>query len=151
MTGILLSWKKEFDVIQPATQKGASKELQDWKPMHELADIASTHFYQIYPTQNDNPIARLDVRPSKGIVKVFFENEYWEVQVDGSSGAILSVAQRNSDWIESIHDGSIISDLFKLISMNFLGVGLIMLLSSGWWLWYGPGLIRKWKKGSGRK
>jgi len=149
VTGILLSWKKEFDVIQPSTQKGVAKDLVDWKPIHELADIASTHFYEIYPSQKDNPIARLDVRPSKGVMKVVYENENWEVQVDGASGEILSVAQRNSDWIESIHDGSIISDLFKLISMNFLGVGLILLLTSGLWLWYGPGLIRKWKKRSG--
>ncbi len=149
VTGIMLSWKKKFDVIQPSTQRGISKGLEHWKPIHELADIATTHFYETYPAQKDNPINRLDVRPSKGVVKVFYENEYWEVQVDGSSGKVLSVAQRNSDWIESIHDGSIISDLFKLISMNLLGVGLILLLSSGLWLWYGPGLIRKWKKRGG--
>jgi len=146
VTGILLSLKKEVDFLQPPTQKGEVQSLQEWKPLHELSTIASTHFYEKYPDQKNNPIDRLDVRPSKGIVKVLFGEGNWEVQVDGHSGAVLSVAKRHSDWIESLHDGSIISDLFKLISMNFLGVGLIVLLSTGLWLWYGPRLIRIEKK-----
>ncbi len=151
VTGILLSLKKEIDILQPATQNGKTELLADWKPLHELAEIGSSHFYEKFPEQKNNVIDRLDVRPSKGIVKILFEEGHWEVQVDGASGAILSVAKRNSDWIESLHDGSIISDLFKLIAMNFLGIGLILLMSTGLWLWYGPGLVRRWKKRSGRK
>jgi len=59
---------------------------------------------------------------------------------------VLSVARRHSDWIEQLHDGSIISDLFKLISMNFLGIGLLIMILSGLWLWYGPKKFRKMKR-----
>ncbi|MFT6321644.1 MAG: putative iron-regulated membrane protein, partial [Granulosicoccus sp.] len=85
-------------------------------------------------------------RPSKGIVKVLFEAGNWEVQVDGKSGEVKSVEKRYSDWIESLHDGSIISDGFKLFTMNFLGIGLLFLIGTGVWLWYGPRRVRMKKR-----
>jgi hypothetical protein len=87
----------------------------------------------------------MDVRPDKGIIKVLFKNGYWEVQVDGQTGKVLSVAQRHSDWIEHIHDGSIVNDVFKLAYTNILGIGLFVLAASGLWLWYGPKVIRRSK------
>jgi len=144
-TGILLSLKKEVDILQPPTQKGVSKELSEWKSLDEISIIASDAFQKAYP-ETDNTINRMDVRPSKGIVKVLFKNGYWEVQVDGQSGAVKSIARRHADWIESLHDGSIISDIFKLISMNILGIGLVFMIVTGLWLWYGPKQYRKLKR-----
>ncbi len=145
-TGILLAWKKNVKTLQPSTQKGVSKELTTWKSIHELSEIAQTEFIRKYPEQVDNSIDRIDVRPSKGIAKVIFDNGNWEVQIDGTSGEIKSIAKRHADWIEQVHDGSIISSLFKLISMNILGIGLIILLISGFWLGYAPKIIRRLKK-----
>ena len=88
----------------------------------------------------------MDVRPSKGIAKVLFKEGNWEVQIDGTSGEVKSIAKRYSDWIESLHDGSIISDLFKLISMNLLGIGVLFLMGTGIWLWYGPKVVREMKR-----
>ncbi|MBO6762019.1 MAG: DNA mismatch repair protein, partial [Roseivirga sp.] len=87
----------------------------------------------------------IEYRPTKGIAKVIFDTGSWEVQVDASSLEVLSVAKRHSDWIETIHDGSIISDAFKLVSMNILGLGLVFLTVTGLWLWYGPKRIRSLK------
>ena len=72
LTGILLALKKDIDVLQPPTQKGASKDLATWKSVEELAEIAQLHFYSTYPEQEGNEIERMDIRPSKGIVKVLF-------------------------------------------------------------------------------
>lgn len=146
VTGILLSLKKDVDWIQPPTQKGNNTDLTSWKSVNELADLATTAFHATYPDQLENTIDRLDVRPSKGMVKVLFQEGNWEVQIDGTTGEILSIAKRYSDWIESLHDGSIISDAFKLFSMNLLGFGLLILLGSGVWLWYGPKLVRSLRK-----
>jgi len=146
VTGILLSLKKDIDLLQPPTQKGISKSMEAWKPIGELAQIATSVFYKKHPDQKDNPIDKMDVRPSKGIVKVLFEKGYWEVQIDATSGEVKSIARRHADWIEHLHDGSIISDWFKLISMNTLGIGLLILMGSGMWLWYGPKRIRKIKR-----
>lgn len=145
-TGVLLALKKEVAWIQPPTGKGTETDIRKWKSLEELSTLASQTLYQTHPAQNNNPIDRMDVRPSKGIVKVLFKNDYWEVQLDGASGEIISIATRQSDWLESIHDGSIISDLFKLVSMNFLGIGLVFLAGSGLWLWYSPKTITWIKK-----
>lgn len=146
ITGFLLGWKKNIDLLQPPTQKGASKDLADWKPVEELAAIAQAAFMKAYPEKLGYEIDRMDVRPSKGIVKVLLDKGWWEVQVDGSTGAVLSIARRHSDWIEQLHDGSIISDGVKLLSMNILGIGLLVMILSGWYLWYGPKRFRKIKR-----
>lgn len=145
LTGILLSLKKDFDILQPPTQKGQSDDLANWKSLEELHAIAFT------AANNENVIVkntikRIDVRPDKGIAKVIFEDDNIEIQLDGTTGKVLSVAPRYSDWIESIHDGTIISDLFSKVSMNILGWGLVVMIISGLWLWYGPIRVRKLRK-----
>jgi len=146
LSGILLALKKDVAIIQPPTNKGISKQLDTWLSLEQLDSIASQALYAKYPEQMGNTVDRLDVRPSKGMVKVLFDKGYWEVQLDGSNGAVLSIAKRHSDWIESLHDGSIINDVFKLISMNVLGFGVIFLIITGLWLWYGPKRFRWLKK-----
>ena len=146
VTGIFLALKKEFDLLQPATQKGISKKLETWKSLDEIATIATQKFHDTYPEQKENGIERMDVRPSKGIVKVLYERGYWEVQVDGTSGEVKSIQRRHADWIEQLHDGSIISDWFKIGSMNFLGFAAILMIVSGMWLYFGPKKYRKTKQ-----
>jgi hypothetical protein len=94
-----------------------------------------------------NAVDRLDVRPDKGIVKVLMKHGYWEVQVDGASARVLSVAQRHADWIEHIHDGSIVNEIFKVSYTNILGFGLLILSVTGLYLWYGPKAVRNSKGG----
>jgi len=148
LTGLLLGWKKDAAWIQPPTQKGATQDLVEWIPLDQLASLAQEALYTEYPAQTGNEIDRLDVRPSKGMAKVLFTDGYWEVQIDGTTGAILSIDKRYSDFIEHLHDGSIISDGFKLVSMNVLGLGLTLMIITGLWLWYGPKRIRALKRKS---
>ncbi|NNE30025.1 MAG: DNA mismatch repair protein [Saprospiraceae bacterium] len=142
VTGLLLAWKKNVDWIQPPTSKGETKSLNNWKSLPELELLATERIKKDFPNLKSHELDRIDIRPNKGMAKMLFTEKNMEVQIDGVSGEILSVAKRNSDWIEALHDGSIISDGFKLGSMNFLGLGLILLLSSGVWLWLGPRKIR---------
>lgn len=138
LTGLLLTWKKNFSLLQPKTQHGVSSELKDWMSLQELSEIAKSEISNI-------EIDRMDVRPEDGIVKVLFTEGNWEVQLDGVSGEVLSVGRRHSDWIEKLHDLSIISDGTKLVTMNILGVGLVGMVITGYWLYFGPGKIRKRK------
>ncbi len=144
LTGILLAWKKNVDVLQPPTQKGESLDLSSYRPVEELAQAALMAVDSLGLTSEN--LDRVEYRPTKGIAKVIFDTGSWEAQVDATSLEVLSVAKRHSDWIEHIHDGSIISDFFKLVSMNILGIGLVVLLLSGLWLWYGPRKIRSLKR-----
>lgn len=100
-SGILLMLKKEVSWIQPKTLKGASYDLS--VSFDRILEAASSASEAEIKTWED--VDRLDVRPSKGIVKVRSKNRV-EVQVDTSTGRVLQVAKRNSDLIESIHDGS---------------------------------------------
>ncbi len=145
VTGVLLGWKKQVDWLQPPTAKGSAGELSEWRSLEELRTAAQVAFRQNAPAGASDEVDRMDVRPSKNSVKVLFAEGDWEVQVDGISGEVKSVARRNADWIERIHDGSIVSEAFKLASMNVLGLGLIILVVSGLWLYFGPKRIRRLK------
>ena len=142
-TGILLGWKKNVEVLQPATLKGQSTDVTKWVSFETITQTALHAIDSV--TGEENSIDRLDVRYDKGIIKVLFTRGYWEVQIDPTTGKALSVAQRHADWIEHIHDGSIISDLFKLFYTNYIGWGLLILSITGFWLWYGPKVMRKVK------
>jgi len=146
VTGILLALKKDIDVIQPPSQKGVSKDLLTWKPVAELSELATIALHETHPDQKENTVDRLDVRPSKGTAKVLFKEGNWEVQIDGTTGEVKSIAKRYSDWIESLHDGSIINDIFKLISMNILGFGVVFMIGTGLWLSIGPKKYREAKR-----
>jgi uncharacterized iron-regulated membrane protein len=143
ITGILLGWKKDVELLQPPTLKGKSMDLHEWTSFEAVAQSAIRALDSV--THQPNAIDKMDVRLDKGIVKVLFLKGYWEVQVDGKTGQALSVAQRHSDWIEHVHDGSIISDGFKLLYTNYTGWGLLVLAVTGFWLWFGPRRIRKLK------
>lgn len=151
VTGIILSYKKQIDWIQPPTQKGTTQTLSNWLPLYQLEEIALTTFREVQPTEQKPKIDRIDVRPSKGIAKVLLNDNWWEIQINGQTGEILSIQKRHSDWIEAIHDGSIVGEIFKLISMNILGFGLILLSMTGLWLWYGPKYFKKLKESEIKK
>lgn len=143
ITGVMLGWKKNVELLQPATLKGGTLDVTKWVSFETISQSALRAIDSV--THTENSIDRLDVRFDKGIIKVLFTKGYWEVQVDPATGKTLSVAQRHADWIEHIHDGSIISDFFKLIYTNYIGWGLLFLSITGFWLWYGPKVIRKAK------
>lgn len=100
----------------------------------------------------DSEVDRIDIRPDKGTAKLTFKKHFTEVQLDGYSGEVLSIAMRHSDWIEKVHDGSIV-DFYttgdegaKLTYSTLVSIGLILLAFSGFFLWYYPKLIRKLKE-----
>ena len=92
-------------------------------------------------------VDRLDVRPGKGMVKVRAENR-WEIQIDANTGAVLQVAYRRSDLIESIHDGSFFSEHAKLWVFLPSALVLIGLWITGMVLFFRPYLAKARKRRS---
>ena len=135
VTSILLGWKKHSATLQPPTQRGSATELADWLPLDSLRVRAQAAL----PLEID----RMDVRPDRGIVKVLYASGHYEVQLDGATGAVLSRGRRHADWIEALHDGSIVSQPFKLVYSTLLGLALLVFTVSGFWLWYGPRVLRR--------
>ena len=61
--------------------------------------------------------------------------------------------KRRSDFIEKLHDGSILDGIFgtggdqlKVSYTVIMGLSLFMLVITGMWLWYGPKRLRKVKR-----
>ncbi|QDV05503.1 hypothetical protein Poly30_10010 [Planctomycetes bacterium Poly30] len=137
-SGIFLQLKKDWAWIQPATMRGSTKELRlSWDEV--LAAAASVPEAGI---RSWNDIDRLDVRPSRGMLKVQAKNS-WEVQIDTASGEVLQSSYRRSDVIEAIHDGSWFAGWAKL--WVFLPAALILLglWFTGMYLWALPHMIKR--------
>jgi uncharacterized iron-regulated membrane protein len=119
-TGLLLLLKKDVDWIQPPTIEGSGTEPT--LGPDRILSIARTVPEAGIESWDD--IDRLDVRPGKGVLKVRAKNR-WEVQIDAATGAVLQVAYRRSDLIESLHDGTFFHDSAKL--WVFLPCALLLL------------------------
>jgi len=145
-TGLVLGWKKDVDALQPPTRRGASLRMDDWRPLGEVGRVAEAALARHLGPHSPPPrLERLDVRPEHGVVKVLFKPGVWEVQVDPATLEVRSVAQRHSDWVEALHDGSLLGDSYKRVLTTVLGLGLVALSVSGVWLWYGPRRARRLK------
>jgi hypothetical protein len=137
-TGLLLQLKKEWSWVQPPTLRGSDARLAlSWDGL-----LAVVRDVEAAAVASYDDIVRIDAQPSRGLLKVQCENGY-EVQVDSVNGAVLSVAYRRSDLIESLHDGSWFHPRAKLWVFLPLAVLLCGLWISGVHLWLVPHLVRR--------
>ena len=151
VTGILLGWKKHSgEIIIPKTYEGTSNDLKDWRTISELHTSANGILHDSIDSELSIIIDRIDIRKKKGSVKFIYEDHFWEIQLDGATGKLLSIGKRHSDLIENIHDGSILDNYFgtnkgqiKLIYTSIMGLALLLFSISGFWIWYGPKRMKK--------
>lgn len=153
-TGILLGWKKHSNgKILPKSYKGTSTELAEWLPLDVLHKKACQILQDSVSTELSLELERIDVRKKKGMVKFVFVDHYYGIQLDGATGDLLTIERRRSDFIENIHDGSILDyyfgtkkEIIKLIYTTIMGLALLTFTITGFWLWYGPKRMRKTKR-----
>lgn len=152
VSGMLLGLKKNIGLLAP-TQKGISPDLSTWLTVDSLQRIAFRVLHDSISADLSTVMDRIDIRPDKGIVKFIFKNHYWGLQLDGTTGHLLLIEKRKSDFIEDIHDGSILDDILgtdkeqiKTVYTSIMGISLLMLVVTGFWLWYGPKYMRKIKR-----
>jgi len=126
ITGVLLLVKKEFEIIQPPTAKGQGK-VPTISFDQVLLNAQSVEIAEITSWED---IDRLDVRPGKGIIKIRSNNSF-EIQLDSNSGEVLHVAKRNSDFIESIHDGTFFEKNANLWLMLPVALAAIVISITG--------------------
>lgn len=150
VTGTLLGWKKNSGgTIMAKSYKGSSTDLKNWLPIDSLYNTARNYLTDSISSNLSTEIDRIDIRKDKGMVKFIFANHFTGLQLDGASGKILYVENRRADYIEKIHDGSIIDyylkwdGYFKLFYTTIMGLALILFTITGFWLWHGPKRMRK--------
>ena len=137
-TGLLLQLKKQIPWVQPAETRGGAGAPTLSLPM--ILELAATVPHAGIQTWDD--IDRIDVRPSKGMLKVVAKSR-WELQLDISTGAVLQTAYRRSDFIESLHDGSFFHPQVKLFVFLPVGVVVLGLWITGVYMWLLPYWARK--------
>ena len=148
-SGVLLQLKKDWAWVQPPTQRGVGELALTFDEILAVAVEVEEAGWSGW-----DDIDRLDVRPDRGVEKVRGNNR-WEVQIDTSTGEVLSSTYRRSDLIESIHDGSWFHDAAKLWIFLPSGVILFALWITGMYLWILPiwtrrrGRIRRAAKAAG--
>lgn len=133
-SGLLLQMKKHWGWVQPPERRGTGTT-----PVLDLEGIlASVKNDPALGVDGWDDVNRLDVRPDRGVVKVWLHSG-WETQVDLGTGHILQTAYRRSDLIESIHDGSVFAGNWTKLGL-FLPAGLVMffLWLSGLWMFWVP-------------
>ncbi|MFH1842388.1 MAG: PepSY-associated TM helix domain-containing protein [bacterium] len=140
VTGFLLLQKKQYDWLQPDTQEGAAGGVEDFITSAELIEVVLQQGHPGFQTLAD--IDRIDFRPDKRIHKVRSRRSFAEIQVDAVTGQVLNVAERRSDLLENIHDGSFLAHWFHLWIMPLAALGLVFLCGSGLYLWLRPVLSR---------
>lgn len=151
ITGLLLGIKKHSDeLIQAKSNKGTSTEFRNWLPLDSLHNNACKIFRDSISKTLPLKLDRIDVQKEKGMVKFIFTEGFWGIQIDGATGKLLHIERRRSDFIEKLHDGSIIdhyvgtsNNQIKLIYTIIMGLSLLLFTITGFWLWYGPKRIKK--------
>ena len=150
LTGLLLGWKKHSgNLILSKSYEGSSLEMKDWLPVDVLHQKAVAVVREQISPDISLELDRIDYRPDKGMVKFIFVEDFWGVQLDCATGELLHIERRRSDFIEKVHDGSILDywidadeGYIKLFYTTVMGGALLLFTISGFWLWYGPKRFR---------
>ena len=145
LSGLLLGWKKHSgELLLAKTYEGSSMNLKEWLPIDSLHTIASNTLHDSISPYLSLQLDRIDIRKEKGVVKFVYKHHYWGIQLDGATGKVLRISRRRADFIENLHDGSILDDylgtngLIKLGYTTIMGLALLTFTTTGFWLWYGP-------------
>jgi uncharacterized iron-regulated membrane protein len=153
VTGILLGIKKHSNgFISDKNYQGTSTHFKDWISIDSL-HINALQIARDSISPNLSPaLERIDIRKDNGMVKFIFVDGFWAIQLDGVTGKLLHIEKRTADFIEQIHDGSILdyffktkNQIFKLLYSSILGFALLLFTLTGFWLWYGPKQLKKIK------
>lgn len=152
-TGLLLGWKKHSGgLLLAKSHSGISADAKKWLPVDSLQQIAYRTLRDSVSSELSTKLDRIDIRPQKGMVKFVFTDHYWGIQLDCTTGKVLHIERRRSDFIEHLHDGSYLDSLInvgdepvKLLYTTIMGLSLLLFSVTGYYLYYGPKQIRKQK------
>jgi uncharacterized iron-regulated membrane protein len=155
-TAILLAFKDSFvtKIYKSDAKQKANTSVAEWLPLDSLKSIATVAFAQKVPNEKNAKATNMNAVFDKGYVRFTFAKIY-NVQVNAATGELQNVEKKAPDWILKLHDGEIVSDFFglknipsKTIYTTMMGLALLFLTLSGFWMWFRPKQIRKSKRES---
>lgn len=142
VTGVLLSLKKDFDVLQPPSAAASAPGLPA-TPLDRLLAAVATDSGNATLSWRD--VDRIDVRPRDGLAKVILDDRT-EYQVDLHTLEVLQTGYRTSDLLETLHDFSILGDWGKYLLSLPTGIALLVLWGTGAYMFIKPLLVKRRKR-----
>ena len=99
-SGLLLQVRYEVPWVMPVLQQG-----QGTVPTLEFDRVLETaRQYPEYGVEDWKDVWRVYVYPNEGVTTIRAKNKQ-EFQIDSSTGEVLQVAVRRTDWLEDVHEG----------------------------------------------
>ncbi len=142
-TGLGLALKSQFEWIRPPTQAGG--EIQGPEEIVGIGEVIANVAAQAGSKMKSlDDVRRLEYHAGDNVFKLISKEGYVEVQVDGATGRVLSVGQRNDQFFEDIHDLSLFSDFTADYVLPAVAVGLFCLSASGVYM-FGVPIYRRMK------
>ncbi|MGG1679668.1 PepSY domain-containing protein [Neobacillus sp. NRS-1170] len=130
VTGLLLVYMIPLGVADDLkTGKEASPSQSI--PMDKVVSIATSQGLPGVTSVKD--IFRIEYRPSLNVYQVRFNNSQ-DVQIDASTGKVLSTNPDYSTFIITLHDGSFFGNWYRYSALTFAGLSLILLSFSGYYM-----------------
>ncbi len=143
VTGFFLAMKDRFAFMRPPVQEAV--KLESAEQILPVARILEVAFGAGHPELSEiKEVDRVDYRPGDNVFKVVSKDGYREIQVDGTTGTIVSDAFRNDQLMEDIHDMSFFADAAHGYLLPIVAVGLLLLSLSGIFIFFTP-IYRRWK------
>jgi uncharacterized iron-regulated membrane protein len=154
LTGLLLGWKKNSNGwLMADNATGVSKDMRQWLSMDSLDKLATSYLRDSVDAYLDPTKDRIEFRPEKGMVKFTFTEHYHALQIDATTGRLLQTEVRRADWIERLHDGTLIDRMLdtkgqagKLLYSTASALILLSLTFTGFFLWINPKRLRRIKR-----
>lgn len=151
LTGLLLGWKSAFiKTVYDDPQVKTEKDYHQWLPLDTLEKMA-VRFINEKTAQSFLSAESIQLRPAKGYISFLFKQNY-SVQLDGRTGKPVHAEQKNSGWIQDLHDGALLDQVFSVKNAIFrksystiMALALLVLTITGFYLWYIPNKRKKEK------
>ncbi len=134
-TGILLSISSKVQWLQPKVETKSIAPEGISLSFDRILEIAQSVPEAEIKTWND--VAQIDARPKSSVVRVRAKN-YWEVQIHGHTGDVLSSAKRWKTFFILVHDGSWFAEWIKSWIFIPSGIGALLLWITGILIWIIP-------------
>jgi len=142
LSGLLLTFKKDLEYLQPATHKGEKGNISQFLPPHRIAEAVLA--LNLPEAQSLDDINRIELRPSKRMWKVRLEassnfSSPREIQVDAVSGKILNLGLRGDQLWMDVHSFMVFgSKATSYTTMIMSGLTLFWLILTGYYLFFYP-------------
>lgn len=143
ITGVLLSISPQVGFLQPknAAASGSGLSIPFEKILIAARSVPEAQIVEW------SDIAQIDSRPSAGLVRVRAKN-YFEIQIDGHTGAVLNSAPRWKTLLITLHDGAWFGNGIRygiFVPTAFVTLALWL---TGLLIWWIPILQRRKRHGT---